>query len=263
MLQLYPYVTLYRIPMKGRDMLIRYILLSTLLLTTTAFATEYLRDNVTEIIYDDNRVVDTIKGEVDEIVNGDTIVIDTDRGDIVVRLYGIDAPEKTQEYGRESRNLLKDLIDDEDVKVEVITIVDKKAVIGKVYYDGEYINATMLREGAAWYDHEFANDRVLEKAEAMAQERGRGLWQAQDPTPPWIFVEEHSDNTEYYVDDDNGISLIFDFFEGYNRSHRHHNDYYYRHRRPRYNPQHHHHNDHHHHRDDYHHHRDDYHHHHD
>ena len=144
-----------------------------------------------------------IKGEVEEIINGDKIIVETNRGDVKVKLYGIDAPEKNHEYGRKSRNLLKDLIDDEDVKIEVVAVKNSGTLIGKVYFDGDYINEEMLKAGAAWYDSDNAEDRKLIKAERQAREKERGLWKHRPPTLPLIFIEHNTHKPRKFCDSNN------------------------------------------------------------
>lgn len=201
-------------------MLKHLMLLTALLFSTSAFASDYL------------------KGEVDKIISGDTIIVDTRKGDVKVRLYGIDAPENNQKYGNESRQLLKNLIDDQDVKVRIIDTDYAGTVIGKVYYRGEYINETMLENGAAWYDSSNADDKRLERAERQAQKRGAGLWRYRNPVPPWVFRQRQerlshkpaikygnkkgfSINIDFFSDDDD------DYYDPYDRPHQRNHDKYY------------------------------------
>ncbi len=182
----------------------RLFILAVLLLTSSAFAKDYL------------------KGEVEEIINGDTFIVETERGDVKVKLYGVEAPEKDQEYGRESSKLLKDLIDDEDVKIIPVHATKSGTLIGKVYLDGDYINATMIKAGAAWYDDDHADDSKLEKAEKWAKKHEVGIWSHRDPTPPWVYKKNHhivDDNYDY--DDSRDFSLNINIF-GNNRDNHHH-----------------------------------------
>ena len=160
----------------------RLIAITVLMLATSAFAGN------------------KIKGEVEEIISGDKIIVETKKGDVKVKLYGIDAPEENHEYGRKSRNLLRDLIDDEDVKIEVVAVKNSGTLIGKVYFDGDYINEEMLKAGAAWYNSDKAEDRKLKKAEKLAREKERGLWKHNNPTPPLIFIKNNTHKSRKFCD---------------------------------------------------------------
>lgn len=61
----------------------------------------------------------TIEGKVVKVADGDTITILEKGKKVKIRFYGIDAPEKKQEYGVKSLSVLKDLLDNEIVKVQV------------------------------------------------------------------------------------------------------------------------------------------------
>jgi hypothetical protein len=49
-------------------------------------------------------------------------------------------------------------------------------IIGKAYFDGEYINAWMVAEGHAWVYRDYSDDQKMLELEATAYEQGIGLW---------------------------------------------------------------------------------------
>ena len=60
----------------------------------------------------------TISGKVVSVADGDTItVLDADKQQHKIRLEGIDAPEKAQPYGKDSKKALSDLVFGKDVQV--------------------------------------------------------------------------------------------------------------------------------------------------
>ena len=62
---------------------------------------------------------ETLVGKVVGITDGDTItVIDTDKTEHKIRLMGIDAPEKKQDYGIESKKALSNYIYQKEVTVD-------------------------------------------------------------------------------------------------------------------------------------------------
>ena len=130
---------------------------------------------------------DLIQGEVTKVIDGDTITVKTKKREIKVRLYGIDAPEKKQDYGKESTKLLSKLIGDQLIKVYVVNKDRYGRLIGKIFFKGEYINLTMVKEGAAWHYKQYSKDVELAIAEDWARQEHDGLWQKENPTAPWNY----------------------------------------------------------------------------
>ncbi|MEA4863612.1 MAG: thermonuclease family protein, partial [Victivallaceae bacterium] len=60
--------------------------------------------------------------------------------------------------------------------------------VAKVYVGKTYVNAEMLRSGAAWWYQQYApHDTDLAEAESTAKHNHTGLWAMPDPLPPWKF----------------------------------------------------------------------------
>lgn len=149
------------------------ILIMTLFIVTLSFAT-------------------TIKGKVIKVADGDTITILEENGDKTrVRFYGIDAPEKKQNYGIKSLDVLKNLIDKKEVEIEVKDKDQYGRVVGIVYYDKMNINLYMLETGNAWWYKQYSKHNIeFKTAEEKAKLEKLGLWKEKNPTPPWIYRKE-------------------------------------------------------------------------
>ena len=102
-----------------------------------------------------------------------------------VRLYGIDAPEKKQDYGQRSKQFLASLIAGQVVEVEPKGKDRYKRTLGIIHHKGQDINAQMVLNGYAWAYVKYS--RIYVGQERLAREKKRGLWQSSDPTPPWDF----------------------------------------------------------------------------
>ena len=100
-----------------------------------------------------------------------------------VRLYGIDAPEKKQDYGQKSRKFLASLIAGQVVEVEPKGKDRYKRTLGIIYYKGQDINAQMVKNGYAWAYVKYS--KIYVDQEKTARKNKLGLWQSSDPTPPW------------------------------------------------------------------------------
>ena len=122
-------------------------------------------------------------GRVVSIHDGDTITVLQDKRQIKVRLYGIDAPELKQSYGKKSKQFLADLIAGEAVEVEENGKDRYKRTIGSIYLNGVDINAQMVENGYAWAYRKFSKRYAPQESKAKKQRLG--LWQDKEPTPPW------------------------------------------------------------------------------
>jgi endonuclease YncB( thermonuclease family) len=122
--------------------------------------------------------------KVDRVTDGDTIVlVDRTR----VRLHGIDAPEQDQPYGSAATKALEGMISGSVYIVEVDE--DRYGrVVGQLFNstEGYDINASMVCVGYAWWYERYAPDsQVLKGCQAEAQQAPEGLWEDEDPMPPW------------------------------------------------------------------------------
>ena len=123
--------------------------------------------------------------KVIKISDGDTITVLSGKEQTKVRLYGIDAPEKKQDYGQRSKQFLASLIAGQVVEVEPKGKDRYKRTLGTIYYKGQDINAQMVLNGYAWAYVKYS--RIYVDQEKTAREKKRGLWQRNDPTPPWVW----------------------------------------------------------------------------
>lgn len=124
-----------------------------------------------------------LSGKVVSIHDGDTITILQNKTQIKVRLFGIDAPELKQPYGKKSKQFLANLIAGEVVEVDENGKDRYKRTIGTVYLDGQDINAQMVANGYAWAYRKFSKKYTAHESGAKSQKLG--LWRDKEPIPPW------------------------------------------------------------------------------
>ena len=122
-------------------------------------------------------------GKVVSIHDGDTITVLQDKRQIKVRLFGIDAPELKQPYGKKSKQFLANLIAGEVVEVDENGKDRYKRTIGTIYLGGTDINAQMVANGYAWAYRKFSKKYTPQ--ESQAKKQGLGLWRDKEPAPPW------------------------------------------------------------------------------
>ncbi len=132
------------------------------------------------------------------VSDGDSLLLELPEGNRVrVRLYGIDAPEKDQDFALPARKKLTRLVYDKPVRVEVQDIDKYGRYVGKVYAGARYANRFMLKEGLAWhYRYYAAGDAELAEAESRARTAKRGIWASSAPLRPRNFRSERRREVE-------------------------------------------------------------------
>ena len=133
-------------------------------------------------------------GKVVGITDGDTItVLDAGKTEHKVRLMGIDAPEKKQDFGNESKKALSYYIYQKEVTVEYKKQDRYKRKVGKVILDNQDICLQMVKDGMAWHYKDYEKEQsktdrdLYSQAELKARESRLGLWQDSKATAPSAF----------------------------------------------------------------------------
>lgn len=137
-----------------------------------------------------------IDGKVMQVKDGDTVVISPATGGefFVCRLYGIDSPETGkrggagQPYGEEALRELKGLVLGQNVQVVLTGQKTYNREVCLIEKDGLDINLEMVKRGYAWaYKQYLKRPHASEyiEAESKARRQKLGLWQDNNPTPPW------------------------------------------------------------------------------
>ena len=139
---------------------------------------------------------ETVTGKVVGVSDGDTIkILTADRQEIKIRLYGIDTPEKAQDYGQKAKQFTSDAVFGKTVRVEIIDRDRYGRSVALVFPDnGPTLNERLVTAGFAWrYDRYCREEplcRTLETEQATARAAKKGLWADPTPTPPWDWRKE-------------------------------------------------------------------------
>lgn len=142
----------------------------------------------------------TLEGLVVYVADGDTLTVLDDRHQQhKVRLAGIDAPERSQPFGKRATMELANLTKNKRVIVDWNKTDRYRRIIGVVWVapDGCTIckpldaGLALIGDGLAWHYRAYERDQTVDErrdyrqAEAAARARHAGLWTDTDPTPPW------------------------------------------------------------------------------
>jgi endonuclease YncB( thermonuclease family) len=123
------------------------------------------------------------------VADGDTLTVLRD-GNVQerIRLEGIDAPEKSQDYGQRSKAFTSAMTFGKVVTVQAKERDRYGRTVGTVIApDGRSVNLELVKAGLAWHYREYSKDPTLAEAERSAREVKQGLWSQPNPTPPWEY----------------------------------------------------------------------------
>lgn len=126
--------------------------------------------------------------KVVKVSDGDTVTcLDAENRQTKIRLYGIDAPEKKQDFGQKSRQTLASMVAGKIVEVEEAGRDRYGRTIGLIKSDGQNVNEEMIKRGYAWVYSQYCKKAFCEdwkQAEENARNNRLGIWQER-AIPPW------------------------------------------------------------------------------
>jgi len=137
---------------------------------------------------------DIITGRALWIDDGDTFYMITAQKTVVkIRMWGIDAPEHDQPWGKEATLALIQMIGRKHVKVETFGLDKYKTrTMGRVYCGKLDVNLEMVATGNAWWYHQYAPKAIdIQAAEITAQTTKLGLWHDPLAIAPWDWRHHH------------------------------------------------------------------------
>ncbi len=130
----------------------------------------------------------TLNGKIVSVADGDTVTLLTDDNErIRIRLLGIDAPERGQDFGTKARQYLNDLCYQKEVTVRFSEKDQYDRILGVVYVGDMNINEEMVRQGLAWYYSHFVTDHRLDSLEQLARKEKLNIWSMKNPLSPYEF----------------------------------------------------------------------------
>ena len=130
-------------------------------------------------------------GECLYVYDGDSVLVDAAGKKTKIRLYGIDAPELSQEFGDKSRALLSRLIEKKKITVSVTGEDKYGRLIGVIFIDGMDVNALMLKNGAAWHYKDYDKSTEYAELESLARKERLGLWATRSIMAPWEYRKQN------------------------------------------------------------------------
>ena len=130
----------------------------------------------------------TLNGKVVKIIDGDTFdVLLGDNTTVRIRMFGIDCPERRQDYYQVCKDALGSYIFGKNVDIIIRDKDQYRRTVGEVFYLKENINLKMIQNGYAWHFKKYSSDPVMANAENKARKAKIGLWKMDNAIAPWKY----------------------------------------------------------------------------
>lgn len=129
-----------------------------------------------------------VTGRVVKVKDGDTIVIlDSTKTMTTIRVAGIDAPEKKQDFGQNAKQFTSDQVFGKMVTVQKVKKDRYGRTIGWVYFGLQNLSVELLKQGLAWHYKEYDTQKGLQELEDNARNSKIGLLSLPNPIEPWVY----------------------------------------------------------------------------
>jgi len=132
-----------------------------------------------------------------KVSDGDTLNVQkVENGKFVgevmkIRMFGIDAPEKTQDYGIESKQALEKLVNGKTLEIEKKNRDRYGRTVAVVYVNGKNVNEEMVKNGNAWWYQEYdKKDTKMQAYQENAKKNKLGLFGKRGYVEPWNYRKE-------------------------------------------------------------------------
>ena len=135
-----------------------------------------------------------ISGKVVNVADGDTLtILNAENKQTKIRLYGIDAPEKAQDFGNVSREYLAGLVAGKTIEVTVVDVDQYGRSVGRIKVAGKEVTEEMLKAGMAWIYTAYCKIpecKQWKQVESQAKTAKIGLWSNPTAQEPWLWRKE-------------------------------------------------------------------------
>ena len=129
--------------------------------------------------------------QVVRVTDGDTVkIVIFENVEIRVRLYGIDAPEREQQFGEEATQFLYEILNEQTVVIEPIDTDHYGRLIAIIYTQGICINSLLIQNGLAWVYTQYCDEPYLSNwnnFQLQAQNLKLNIWGVDNQIAPWEY----------------------------------------------------------------------------
>jgi endonuclease YncB( thermonuclease family) len=135
------------------------------------------------------------QARVVHVFDGDTLITSRGGRAEIIRLFGIDCPEREQAFGAEAASFTSGIVTGKIIRVIPVKVKESRYELCKVYIGDKLLNEEILEAGYAWHYKEYSKNEEWAKIEQNARSARKGLWSEENPVPPWEFrgpVRKHA-----------------------------------------------------------------------
>lgn len=130
----------------------------------------------------------SFSGKCVGVTDGDTIKVMKGGKAVRIRLFGVDCPERGQDFYKRAKEFTSDMVYGRVVEVRPVDQDDYGRLVAWVSLEGKTLNEELVSAGMAWWYKRYApKEKELARLEKQARKGRKGLWSLPDPTPPWEF----------------------------------------------------------------------------
>lgn len=135
-----------------------------------------------------------LTGKVVNVADGDTItILDTNKTQHKIRLYGIDSPEKAQDFGNAAKKYTSSLTAGKTAEVISYDTDRYGRTVGVVMVNGVNVNQSLINAGYAWQYRAYCKESFCDGWLGLEQEARNsklGLWVDPNPVAPWEWRKD-------------------------------------------------------------------------
>ena len=132
-------------------------------------------------------------GTVVRVVDGDTIKIANEHGIATVRLYGIDAPEKSQAFGQAARGFTSQMVEGRVIDYTPIDTDRYGRTVAIVMIGTQCLQEQLIFQGYAWVYPQYCKERFCQAwttLQGISAGNRVGLWIDPAPVQPWVWRKQ-------------------------------------------------------------------------
>lgn len=129
-------------------------------------------------------------GTVVELADGDSGFALKGWERVEFRLYGIDAPELEQSYGRPAKSFTSRMLLWKQMEFKTLEQDRYGREVGLAYVGGRCVNEELIKAGFAWTYESYCKESFCGHWMVLQQQakgKRKGLWKKNNPIPPWEY----------------------------------------------------------------------------
>jgi endonuclease YncB( thermonuclease family) len=124
------------------------------------------------------------------VYDGDTLIVSDEGRAQIIKLFGIDCPEKRQPFGLKAKIFTSTFVAGEKIRIKSVN--EDRYLKCKVYIGDKCLNEELLKAGLAWHNNRDCSNNTWANLANKAAVEEKGLWSQTTPVSPWEFRKTKS-----------------------------------------------------------------------